>query len=318
MYRTLFNLAGLAILGWILLIFLPKWRVTRRIADSALFPAYIALLYAAGVFAVFRELGPGIMADFGTADGVLGLLQREGVALVAWIHILAFDQVVAHLIYRDNMKHRFVPVPVQSVILIVTLMLGPLGFLSYWLVRIVRTRGLVAWGDRAELTLDPEDRPVRFAEVVTERSVIKAVLSLLRRERALTRIALLGFVLAAVTTLVATIHGDWLLEPEGRLKEAVRFDLAIGIYTLTLAMLLPLAGMSPAGQRRWRGWTIGLMLYAYFMENVQSWRGLDPRFSNVAGPVDQILGGVLLCSGDWYPDPVRGVDQPVLSRQCVA
>ena len=126
MYRILFNLAGLAIFGWVLLVFFPTWRVTRRIADSALFPAYIALLYVVGVFAVFREMGPGIMADFGTADGVLGLLQNEGLALVAWIHILAFDQVVAHLIYRDNMKHRFVPVVVQSVILVVTLMLGPL------------------------------------------------------------------------------------------------------------------------------------------------------------------------------------------------
>jgi hypothetical protein len=292
MYRTLFVLASLGILGWILLIFLPTWRVTRRIADSALIPAYVALLYAAGVFAVFRELGPGIMADFGSADGVLRLLQLEGVALVAWIHILAFDQVVAHLIYRDNMTHRFVPVPVQSVILFVTLMLGPLGFLSYWLIRVVRSRGLVAWGDRAELPMDPEERPVRFSEVVTERSVIKAVAALLHRERALTLIALLGFALAGVTALVAAIHGDWLLEPEGRLKEALRFDLAIGIYTLTLALLLPLAGMSPAGQRRWRGWAIGLTIFAYLMENVQSWRGLDPRFSKVAGPVDQILGGV--------------------------
>ena len=292
MYRTLFALSSLAIFGWVLLIFLPTWRVTRRVADSALFPAYIALLYAVGIYAVMRELGPGIMADFGTADGVLRLLRTEAVALVAWIHILAFDQVVAHLIYRDNMKHRFVPVYVQSVILVLTLMLGPLGFLLYWLIRVVRGRRLVAWGDAAELPGDPDGRPVLFAEVVTERSVVGAVLGLLRRETALTRLGLLGLALAAVTSVVALMHGDWLLEPEGRLKEAVRFDVAIGIFFLTLALLLPFSGMSPRGQRRWRRWVIGMGLFGYAMENVQSWRGLDPRFSNVAGVFDQILGGV--------------------------
>jgi hypothetical protein len=292
MYRMLFQLSSLAMLGWLLFIFAPTWRVTRRIADSALFPAYIAFLYLVGVVAVFRELGFGIMADFGSADGVLRLLTIEGVALVAWIHILAFDQVVAHLIYRDNMKHRFIPIPLQSVLLFLTLMLGPLGFLTYWLIRVTRSKRLVAWGDAVEVPKDPADQPVRFDSVVTQRSVIPAALGLLRRERGLTLVSLAGFALALITTAIAFIHGDWLLGAEGRLKEAVRFDVAIAIFTLTLALLLPLAGMSETGRRRWRNWTIGLTIYAYLMENVQSWRGLDPRFSKVAGVFDQVLGGV--------------------------
>jgi hypothetical protein len=232
------------------------------------------------------------MADFGTADGVLGLLRTEAVGLVAWIHILAFDQVVGHLIYRDNMKHRFVPVVVQSVILVLVFMLGPLGFLLYWLIRVVRGRRLVAWSDPAELPDDPGARPVRFSDVVQQRSVAKAVVGLLRRESALTRVGLLGFALAGVCAVVALLHGDWQIGTEGRLKEAIRFDLAIGIFNLTLALLLPLAGLSPAVERRWRRWEVGLTILGYGMENVQAWRGLDPRFSAVGGPADQILGGV--------------------------
>jgi hypothetical protein len=34
MYRTLFDLAGLANIGWIPLIFVPLWRGTRRLAES--------------------------------------------------------------------------------------------------------------------------------------------------------------------------------------------------------------------------------------------------------------------------------------------
>ena len=37
-----------------------------------------------------------------------------------------------------------------------------------------------------------------------------------------------------------------------------------------------------------------MILYSYGIETVQAFRGLDPRFSSVAGPVDQALGGVFL------------------------
>ena len=74
--------------------------------------------------------------------------------------------------------------------------------------------------------------------------------------------------------------------------EAAKFDAALGVYLLTLALVLPLAGFSAKGRRRWVGWTCGLTVFSFAMENVQAWRGLNPRFSPVAGPVDQALGGV--------------------------
>jgi hypothetical protein len=36
---------------------------------------------------------------------------------------------------------------------------------------------------------------------------------------------------------------------------------------------------------------LGLVIFNYGMENVQAWRGLNPRFSEIAGPLDQMLGG---------------------------
>jgi hypothetical protein len=65
------------------------------------------------------------------------MAQRD-IALVAWIHFLAFDQLVGIFVYRDNMHHRYVPIPVQSLILFLTFMLGPVGFLSYYLIRWAR------------------------------------------------------------------------------------------------------------------------------------------------------------------------------------
>ena len=144
MYETLFEVAGFALPAWIVLIFLPTWRVTRWLAKSALFPVLISIIYLVGIAAIVGESGAGFMRDFGSAEGVTRLLARQDIAIVAWIHILAFDQLVGLFIYRDNMHHRYVPLVVQSIILFLTLMLGPIGFLSYYLIRAARTRSL--WG----------------------------------------------------------------------------------------------------------------------------------------------------------------------------
>lgn len=141
MYLLLFNLAALAIAGWALMIFLPSWSVTRWIARSAVFPVYLAALYVIGVVPLVVAAGPGIIREFGSAEGVVRLLGSADAALVVWIHVLVFDQLVGVMIYRDNMRNRVVPAPVQSVILFLTLMFGPAGFLAYYAIRVARKRG---------------------------------------------------------------------------------------------------------------------------------------------------------------------------------
>ena len=141
MTTLLFNVAGLAILGWALMILLPTWSVTRRLVAWTVFPVLLAGIYVIGVVAVLAETGLGAVADFGSAEGVVRLLSDPDVALVAWIHLLAFDHLVGVFIFRDNLHNEVVPVPVQSILLFLTLMFGPAGFLTYWIVRVARGRG---------------------------------------------------------------------------------------------------------------------------------------------------------------------------------
>ena len=61
--------------------------------------AFRAAHDAFGVGGLLMQFGPGFIADFGTADGVARLLARREIAWVAWLHILAFDQVIGLLIY---------------------------------------------------------------------------------------------------------------------------------------------------------------------------------------------------------------------------
>lgn len=287
MYLNLFQLASLAIVGWILLIVFPTWRGTRGLAGSAFFPIYIAVLYAFGIGALLMELGPGFIADFGTAEGVARLLARQEIAWVAWLHILAFDQVIGLAIYRENMRRRYVPVPVQSVLLFLTLMFGPLGYLAFLLIRVGRL-GTAAFG------AGEEGRPERTDAGAATGADVPPALSLIagayREERGLTAAALLGVGLGVLSLVVVGLRGAVIL-PEGDLMKPATFDLAVGIFILSLIPWLPASGFSDTARRRWRVWMIGLLLYAFGIETVQQFRGIDPRFSQ-AEPGSQIFGGL--------------------------
>ncbi|HYR06909.1 MAG TPA: ABA4-like family protein [Longimicrobium sp.] len=292
MYLALYNIAGYAMLGWLLLILLPAWKVTRWVARTAVFPVFLSVLYVVGITAVLMKTGPGIMSDFGSAEGVLRVLRNPDIALVAWIHILAFDQVVGLMIYRENMEHRYVPLPVQSVLLFATLMFGPVGFVSYYVLR--------AWSRsrRAQHALAAEAEPAvgRVAAAggigTAVRTSVAGALAVFRREWMLTATGIIGLILGAVCAIAIGVRGTELVGTEGHLRKAMAFDVAVGIYLLTLVMLVPLARFSKGGLWTWRVSLTLLILYAFGMENVQIARGIDPRFTKVGSVTDQILGGM--------------------------
>jgi Domain of unknown function (DUF4281) len=292
MYLALYNVAGIAIVAWLLLIVLPAWKVTRWIAETAVFPVFLCLVYLAGIVPLLVQAGPGIIGDFGSAEGVTRLLANPDVALVAWIHILAFDQVVGMLIYRDNMHHRHVPLPVQSVLLFATLMFGPVGFLGYYLLRAWSRSRRAALAHPAESVASVGRVPAAGGVGAALRTAAARAAAVYRRERVLTAVSVLGIVIGAGCAVAIGVRGTEAVGAEGHLRKAMSFDIAVGIYLLTLVLLLPLARFSPRGLAAWRGTQVALALYAFTVETVQIARGLDPRFTRVGSVADQILGGV--------------------------
>ena len=94
MYLTLFNIGGYVVVPWALMVFLPTWRGTRALVRSGIVPALVAVLYVIGIVSLISHNGFGFIREFGTADGVARLMAQRDIALVAWIHFLAFDQLV--------------------------------------------------------------------------------------------------------------------------------------------------------------------------------------------------------------------------------
>jgi hypothetical protein len=108
--------------------------------------------------------------------------------------------------------------------------------------------------------------------------------------RPLALMGLLGIVLGVICLGVLVARGGAPIPPEGDLTKSASFDIGVGIYLLTATLLLPAARFSDRGRRRWMWWNVGLVAYAYTIETLQIFRGIDPRFSKVATPADQIAG----------------------------
>ena len=113
---------------------------------------------------------------------------------------------------------------------------------------------------------------------------------LFQGERLLVGVGLLGIALSGAIAVWILLRGNALIPPEGELADVRDFMFAVGVFTITLAAMLPLAGFSQRGRRRFRWWITGLTVYFYGAELVPTLFGQDPRFS--PEPVFAVFGGI--------------------------
>jgi hypothetical protein len=148
----LFSVANMLVLPfWILLIFLPRARLSGWVLDKRAPVALLALFYAAVVVpVVFRD--PSVLAALArpTLEGVQALLSSPFGAAAGWIHFLCFDLFVGLRIREQALKRgqSFLWV---SPLLGLVLMLGPLGWLGYSAVSLLTFRGGSNHGGNAGL-----------------------------------------------------------------------------------------------------------------------------------------------------------------------
>ncbi|ADB42414.1 ABA4-like family protein [Spirosoma linguale] len=140
--EAVFSLASTLVLPqWLLMIFAPRWVVTKWLMNSYLIPVVLAVIYSIYLFGG----GPVDFSAFGTLAGVKGLFSGggDGVMLAGWVHYLAFDLVAGTVVVRDS-QEKAIPHWLIVLPLFFCFMLGPVGLLLYWLIRVIRTRQLSA------------------------------------------------------------------------------------------------------------------------------------------------------------------------------
>jgi hypothetical protein len=133
MSETLFQVSNILVLPfWLLMIVLPHWRWTRRIIGSPWIAAPTALIYAVLVLPSMATLLPALAQP--TLADIAALLGTPEVAAIAWAHFLTFDLLAGRWAYLDS-RARKISAWIMAPVLLLTFLLGPLGFLLYLLVR---------------------------------------------------------------------------------------------------------------------------------------------------------------------------------------
>ncbi|GAA3988318.1 ABA4-like family protein [Mucilaginibacter dorajii] len=127
--------SSIAALQWLLLIALPKWKVTKWLVNHAAVPLLLSLIYCIYIAGFFNVQGGG----FNSIQQVRTLFNNDNLLLAGWVHYLAFDLLTGFSILRsaqEKSASHWLVIPC----LVLTFMFGPCGFLLYQVIQKVKSR----------------------------------------------------------------------------------------------------------------------------------------------------------------------------------
>lgn len=134
---TVFSIVNsMALPMWILMILLPRWKITKFLIAYKIVPLSFALVYA--VYVVKALFINGIM-DFSSISSVTALFSNETAVLTGWVHYLAFDLLVGMWMLEKNTEIG-IPKGVMAICLLATFMLGPIGFLLFMGMKAIQPK----------------------------------------------------------------------------------------------------------------------------------------------------------------------------------
>ena len=126
---------------WLLLIFFPKSHLCRYVATS-IFP--ILILSGAYVFMIYKSYlnsydFDGNFSLYLGLDYISELFSNNTFLMMFWIHFISINLFVGGWIVKDSQKI-FVNKFLVGISLIITYLIGPIGLLVYWLIRIFHSK----------------------------------------------------------------------------------------------------------------------------------------------------------------------------------
>ena len=134
--QTVFSIANaIALVSWLLLLLQGRKRWVSGLVSGVAVPLLFALVYT---FVLLTHLGE-MNGSFNSLSGVSQIFANPWFLLIGWVHYLAFDLFVGSWEVRDAQSQG---IPHWMVIpcLLLTFLFGPVGFLLYYCLRLVRIR----------------------------------------------------------------------------------------------------------------------------------------------------------------------------------
>ncbi|MFI2411517.1 ABA4-like family protein [Streptomyces sp. NPDC018947] len=122
---------------WLLMIFAPRWGPTARIAASPWTAVPVLLVHLALAAPVFPELWTAVRSpDLDTFRDLTALADGAG---AVWAQVIAWDLLIGQWMYRESRRLE-IPALVMGPLLALTILLSPLGLLTFLGLRTTRTR----------------------------------------------------------------------------------------------------------------------------------------------------------------------------------
>jgi len=125
--------SSLAAVQWLLLVILPKWRVTLWLISYPLVPIVLSVIYCIYITGFFSISGGG----YESLQQVRTLFANDSLLLAGWVHYLAFDLLIGFAIIRSS-QERTISHWLVIPCLVLTFMFGPVGFLLYQIIKKIR------------------------------------------------------------------------------------------------------------------------------------------------------------------------------------
>ena len=152
----------IALLAWIALLAAPGVPAVSHVLCAVVVPGLLAASYVAVIGWKLSETGPP-PGDVMTIAGLRAAFTDDWVFAAAWTHYLVFDMVVGAWIARDAIRLR-IPWPLRTLVLLLTFLAGPFGFLLHLLARGILRRAVDAcpleFSDPLAVTGHSSDIPV--------------------------------------------------------------------------------------------------------------------------------------------------------------
>jgi hypothetical protein len=270
------------------MVLLPLWRWTVRIIRSPFVSAAPALLYAALVLPRLGTIWPAIARP--TLGGIAALLGSPEGATIGWVHFLAFDLFIGRWIYLDSQERRLSAL-LTAPVLFLTLMLGPLGFLTYLVIRAVVTSHEVGKGNSQ----------IFAARVNSGESSINGThlglrtgnpsKTLLHRAWATNRpLTILGevMILVFLAALVGVLFDHRVITGAPAWLKPAKFAISVSVYCFTFVWLLGFVESRPRLARLATHVTVVSFIIEMTVILTQAARGTTSHF-NLTTPLNTFL-----------------------------
>ena len=126
---------------WALIIFLPFLKITDRLVHSVFAPIVLGATYTwllANVMGGVVQMPEG--AGFASLDALMKTFSVKEAVVAGWAHYIVFDLFIGAWIARDAQRAGISPF-IAAPTLLLTFLVGPIGLLSYLMLRGVTGRG---------------------------------------------------------------------------------------------------------------------------------------------------------------------------------